>query len=208
MSGEHDHSHTHTHSHTHDHTHSHVDPENVRPVDETIALLEYMCSHNLHHAEELSELAPSLSETASYRLEKAIGVFDAANSCLSDVLEQVKTEAAEENHDDCDETPEHDHKHDHEHLHEHGHVHDPAEKRREIARLSRVIGHLEYVRRMLQNDEDCSDVLMQITAAKSALNGLAKAIIGEHMNHCIIHAIEEGDTRSVEDFQKAIQRYL
>lgn len=92
--------------------------------------------------------------------------------------------------------------------HSHGHVHDPAEKKRQINRISRVIGHLQYVKRMLENDEDCAAVLMQIAATKSALNGLGKEIINEHITHCIAHAIEEGDTEAVEEFQKAIQRYL
>ena len=61
--------------------------------------------------------------------------------------------------------------------HSHSHVHDPKEKKRQINRLSRVIGHLEYVKKMIENDEDCAAVLMQISATKSALNGLGKEII-------------------------------
>ena len=87
----------------------------------------------------------------------------------------------------------------------HEHVHDPKEKKRQINRISRVIGHLQYVKRMLENDEDCSAVLMQIAATKSALNGLGKEIIKEHLTHCIAHAIEEGDTKAVEEFQTAIR---
>jgi DNA-binding FrmR family transcriptional regulator len=88
----------------------------------------------------------------------------------------------------------------------HGHVHDPEEKKRQLNRLSRVIGHLEYVRRMMENDEDCAEVLMQISAVRSALNGLGKQIINEHIAHCITHAVEEGDTEAIEEFQKAIQK--
>lgn len=69
-------------------------------------------------------------------------------------------------------------------------------------------GHLEYIKKMIENDEDCSAVLMQIATTRSALNGLGKQIISEHMAHCITHAIEDGDTASVEEFQEAIQRYL
>lgn len=53
-----------------------------------------------------------------------------------------------------------------EHHHNHSHVHDPKEKRRQINRLSRVIGHLKYVKKMIENDEDCAAVLMQISATK------------------------------------------
>ena len=61
---------------------------------------------------------------------------------------------------------------------------------------------------MLERDEDCSAVLMQISAAKSALNGLGKEIISEHISECISHAVTEGDTETIEEFRKALQRYL
>ena len=90
----------------------------------------------------------------------------------------------------------------------HSHVHDPDEKKRQLNRLSRAIGHMQYVKRMIENDEDCSEVLIQISAIQSALNGLGKQIIKEHLTHCIAHAIEEGDTKAVEDFQHAIDKVL
>lgn len=118
-------------------------------------------------------------------------------------------------HMDGDELHAHVHEHEHPHEHEgehehphHTHVHDPAEKRRQINRLSRVIGHLEHVKKMLENDEDCADVLVQIAATRSALTGLGKEIINEHISHCIAHAVEEGDTSAIEDFQKAIQKFV
>lgn len=95
-----------------------------------------------------------------------------------------------------------------EHHHTPKHYHDPREKKRQINRLSRVIGHLEHVKKMIESDEDCAAVLMQISATRSALNGLGKEIINEHISHCISHAIEDGDTAAIEEFQKAIQKYL
>ena len=51
-------------------------------------------------------------------------------------------------------------------------------------------------------------MLAQIAAARSALNGLGKQIINEHITHCITHAVEDGDTAAIEEFQKAIQKFL
>ena len=90
----------------------------------------------------------------------------------------------------------------------HAHYHDPDEKKRQLNRLSRIIGHLQFVKKQIESDEDCADVLRQISAARSALNGLGKEIIQEHMSHCIVHALADGDTQKLEDFQKAIQEYL
>lgn len=105
-------------------------------------------------------------------------------------------------------THEHMHEHMHEHAHKHAHTHDPDVKKKQLNRLSRVIGHLEHIKGMIERDEDCSDVLMQMAAAKSALNGLGKSIINEHLAHCIVHAIEDGDVAEIEEFQKSIERYI
>lgn len=111
-------------------------------------------------------------------------------------------------HDHSHEGHEHAHSHSHGELHDHGHHHDPAEKKKQINRLSRAIGHLNHVKLMIENDDDCADVLMQLSAVNSALKNLGKEIINEHMTHCIIHAIEDGDTRAVEEFQKAVQKFI
>lgn len=94
------------------------------------------------------------------------------------------------------------------HTHDHGHYHSPEEKKRQLNRISRAIGHLQKVKRMMEDDMDCSDVLIQLSAVESALHGLGKEIINEHMTHCITHAIENGDMRAVEEFQLAIKKFL
>ncbi len=92
--------------------------------------------------------------------------------------------------------------------HAHSHYHDPREKKRQLNRLARIIGHLQYVRRMIEEDEDCAGVLIQLSAARSALNGLGKEIINEHITHCLTHAIEDGDMEALKEFQNAIEKYL
>ena len=84
----------------------------------------------------------------------------------------------------------------------------PRKKKKQLNRLSKAIGHLQHVKVMMENDEDCADVLMQLSAVNSALRSLGKAIINEHMTHCITHALEDGDTKAVEDFQKAVEKFI
>ena len=103
------------------------------------------------------------------------------------------------------------HCHAHGGSHEHGahsHTHDPEEIRAIVNRLSRSIGHLEKVKRMVENGDDCADVLIQLSAVNSALRSLGKAIISEHMTHCIAHALEDGDTAAVDEFQKAVEKFI
>ena len=96
-----------------------------------------------------------------------------------------------------------------EHMHHHhlSHHHSPEEKKRQLNRLSRVIGHLQHVKRMIEEDRDCADVLMQLSASRSALTGLGKEIINEHITHCITHAVQDGDMEAIEEFQKAIEKF-
>jgi len=94
------------------------------------------------------------------------------------------------------------------HGHAHfSHHHSPEEKKRQLNRLSRVIGHLQYVKRMIEEDQDCADVLMQLSASRSALTGLGKEIINEHITHCITHAVQDGNMEAIEEFQKAIEKF-
>ncbi len=98
--------------------------------------------------------------------------------------------------------------HSHEHTHEHGHFHSPEEKKKQLNRISKAIGHLQHVKLMMERDDDCADVLMQLSAVNSALHGLGKEIINEHMTHCIVHALEEGDTAAVTEFQEAVKKFM
>ena len=90
----------------------------------------------------------------------------------------------------------------------HAHYHDPEEKKRQLNRLAKAIGHLRHVQTMIERDEDCADVLVQLSAVNAALKSLSREIINEHMTHCVTHAIEEGNLKLVEDFQKAMQKFI
>lgn len=90
----------------------------------------------------------------------------------------------------------------------HGHHHSPEEKRRQLHRIARAIGHLQHVKGMIERDEDCAAVLIQLSAVRAAITNLGKEITHEHIGHCIAHAIREGDQRAVEDFQKAIKTFF
>ena len=64
---------------------------------------------------------------------------------------------------------EHVHKHSHGHPHVHGHVHDPEQTKKISNRLARAIGHLESIKKMVEDDRDCSEVLIQLAAVESAI---------------------------------------
>ena len=74
-------------------------------------------------------------------------------------------------------------------------------------RLRKIIGQIQAIERMIDEDVPCEDVLTQISAAKSALNKAGQVVLEGHINHCIKDAVESGDTEKLEDFAKAIERF-
>lgn len=92
--------------------------------------------------------------------------------------------------------------------HGHHHVHSAEEKKAVLNRLSRAIGHLESVRRMVERDEDCTEVLIQLSAVRNAINNTGKVIIKNHISHCIVEAIEQDDLQAVEALNHAIDHFI
>ena len=92
------------------------------------------------------------------------------------------------------------------HHHGHGHVHE--NQRAVINRLARAIGHLEKVKRMVEEGYDCSEVLIQLAAVRSALDNTGKVILKDHMRHCMVDAVAAGDTEAIEDLCEAVDKYM
>lgn len=91
--------------------------------------------------------------------------------------------------------------------HEHAHTH--PNKKKVVNRLARIEGHVRSIKNMVDEDRDCSEVLIQIAAVRKALDNTAKVILKDHLEHCILHAIEKGDgSKSLQDFEAAIDQYL
>lgn len=75
-------------------------------------------------------------------------------------------------------------------------------------RLKKIIGQVQAIDRMVDEDVPCEDVLAQINAAKSALNGCGKIVLEGHINHCVKEAIESGDSEdTIKSFTKAVERF-
>ena len=99
-----------------------------------------------------------------------------------------------------------DHSHD---GHSHGaHPHVHTNTKAVLNRLSRAIGHLESIRRMVEEGRDCSEVLIQLSAVKSAINNTGKVILQDHIEHCIVDAVESGDHEALEELSRAIDRFV
>jgi len=86
-----------THSHSHgDHTHDHAPAENATPLEELLAMMKYLVSHNDAHAQEVADLAQELLKAgkpdAYDRVMDAVSDFDMVNAKLANILEQLTPE--------------------------------------------------------------------------------------------------------------------
>ncbi len=61
---------------------------------------------------------------------------------------------------------------------------------------------------MVEDDRDCSQVLIQIAAVKSAINNTGKLILKDHINHCVVQTVENNDTKVLDDLNDAIDRFM
>lgn len=101
------------------------------------------------------------------------------------------------------------HSHSHEHSGAHPHVHTEESVRRVVNRLSRIEGHVRGIKRMVQSDEPCPDVLIQIAAVRGALDRVARMILDEHLTQCVARAASEGNIEAeIEELKAALDRFL
>ena len=103
---------------------------------------------------------------------------------------------------------EHTHAHGHEHATAHAHHHDPKQRQAGVHRIARATGHLNAVKKMVEDDRDCSEVLIQLAAVQSALNSVSRIILKDHIEHCIVDAVEENDSEAIDRLNKAIDQMI
>lgn len=89
---------------------------------------------------------------------------------------------------------------------EHPHVH--TNTKAVLNRMSRAIGHMESIKKMIEDGRDCSEVLIQIAAVRSAINNIGKIILEDHINHCVVDAVETGNEQVLKDLQDAINKFI
>ena len=61
---------------------------------------------------------------------------------------------------------------------------------------------------MVERGEDCSQVLIPLAAVRSALGSTGKIILKDHIEHCLVDAIETGDKETVQQLNRAIDQFI
>ena len=84
----------------------------------------------------------------------------------------------------------------------------PQEADALIRRLSRIEGQVRGVRGMVERECYCTDILTQVSAIRSALDGFSRELLAEHIRTCVVRDIREGHPEVVEDLLATIQRLI
>lgn len=88
--------------------------------------------------------------------------------------------------------------------------HHPHKRRKQIVdRLARVEGHVRAVKMMADSGRDCPELLLQLAAIKKAVDAVAKVILQDHLEQCVVDAVNTGDRDQViGDLKVALDRYI
>ncbi|KAF5033218.1 Copper-sensing transcriptional repressor RicR [anaerobic digester metagenome] len=91
----------------------------------------------------------------------------------------------------------------------HKHNHQPNAKL--IARMSKIVGHTNSIKVMIEENRDCTEILIQIAAVRSALNSVGKLLLDDHIQYCVLEALEEGSNDQDEilnNLKDAISKFI
>ena len=75
-------------------------------------------------------------------------------------------------------------------------------------RMKKIIGQLNAIDKMIDEDIPCEDILIQINASKKALHKVGQVVLEGHLNHCVRDGIIHGDAeKTISEFAKAVEHF-
>ena len=88
------------------------------------------------------------------------------------------------------------------------HIHNEESLKRIINRLSRIEGHVRGIKTMVRENRPCPEVLNQVAAVKGAISGVAKIILEEHLEECLIRAANQGNLEAeIKELKDALNLF-
>lgn len=83
-----------------------------------------------------------------------------------------------------------------------------AEVKKLINRLNRIEGQVRGIKRMLENDAYCTDILIQVSAVNAALNSFNKVLLAEHIRTCVAEDIRQGKDETIDELVVTLQKLM
>ena len=82
------------------------------------------------------------------------------------------------------------------------------EKKAMLTRLNRIEGHIRGIRKMVENDIYCPDILIQVSAVNNALNSFNKVLLAEHVRSCVAEDIRNGNDECIDELVGVMQKLM
>ncbi len=82
------------------------------------------------------------------------------------------------------------------------------EQRKLMTRLKKIEGQIRGIERMLENDAYCPDILVQVSAATSALNSFNKVLLASHIRSCVLNDIKQGKEETIDELCDVMQKLM
>ena len=86
-------------------------------------------------------------------------------------------------------------------------VRSSEEKKFLINRINRIVGQMNGVKKMIESDRYCDDVLVQLSAIDKSIKSLANVLLENHMHSCLIENIKEGNYQVVDEIVDLFKRF-
>ncbi len=77
-----------------------------------------------------------------------------------------------------------------------------------LSRLSRIEGQIRGIQKMVKEKRSCDEILIQISAVRAALSGVAVRLLEDHVESCVKPSLQMGNTEALEDFLGAVKKLI
>ncbi len=74
-------------------------------------------------------------------------------------------------------------------------------------RLNKIIGQVNGIKKMIESDRYCADVIIQLSAVEKSIRSVSNIILENHMKHCVSSAIKNGDDSKIDEVMDLIKRF-
>jgi DNA-binding FrmR family transcriptional regulator len=76
-----------------------------------------------------------------------------------------------------------------------------------LNRINRIIGQMNGVKNMIENNRYCDDVLIQLSAIDKSIKSLANNILDEHIHTCVVNDIQNGHLETLDEIIELFKRF-
>ena len=86
-------------------------------------------------------------------------------------------------------------------------IREADEKQKIIHHLSRLEGQIKGVKKMVNEDKYCNDILIQLAAIDKSIKSLSRTVLNRHMQTCVLEQIKEGNDQVMDEVIELLKRF-